>query len=225
MNRFPLATVRSHAVAVLLLAPVAAAAAEVPAAPEDGGPRRFEVTGVTSALNLREEPSLASRIVARLAPGTVLSNLGCREAAGHVWCDVQNFLGGPRGYVDAAYLAPAVAPHGAVLTGPDTSALRAGQGAFEATGLIPCAQAAGQPMTDCAFGVARAGGGDATVVITKPDGTTRTIFFAHGLPLGADASQADPAAFDFESRRESDLNLIRVGAERYEIPDAVTFGG
>jgi hypothetical protein len=28
-----------------------------------------------------------------------------------------------------------------------------------------------------------------------------------------------------EVERESDLNLIRVGDERYEIPDALIFGG
>ena len=158
-------------------------AAEVPAAPEDGGPRNWEVSGVTGALNLREQPSGKANIIARYPAGTLLDNLGCERAEGRVWCDVQQLGGGPRGYVAAEFLAPAVSPDGSVATGPDTSALRAGQGDLDATGRIPCAQSTGQPMTQCDFGVARAGGGYATVVITRPDGRTRAIFFRRGIPI------------------------------------------
>jgi hypothetical protein len=101
---------------------------------------------------------------------------------------------------------------------------RAGQGDFDSTGTIPCAQRAGQPMGQCKFGVSRAGGGTATVVITKPEGGTRAIFFIDGKPNSADTSQADGNSA-FSAERESDLNRIRVGDERYEIPDAVIHGG
>jgi hypothetical protein len=113
---------------------------------------------------------------------------------------------------------------GSVATGPDDSALRAGQGNFDATGTIPCAQYAGQPMNECKFGVARAGGGYATVVITKPDGRTRAIYFRMGKAVGADTSEADHPG-KFGTTREADLNFIRIGNERYEIPDAVVLGG
>ena len=195
----------------------------VPAAPEDGGPRNWEVAGVASVLNLREEPSTAARVVARYAPGTILDNLGCRVGEGGVWCDVQQLGGGPRGYVSAAFLKPAVSPDGSAATGPDDSALRAGQGRFDANGWIPCAQHLGQPTMQCEFGVARAGGGYATVVVKRPDGRPRAIFFRMGRPIGADTSEADPG--EFRATREADLNLIRVGDERYEIPDAVVLGG
>lgn len=198
--------------------------ADVPAAPEDGGPRLWEVTGVSSALKLRQQPSVAAPTIASYAPGTVLTNLGCQRAEYRVWCDVQQLGGGPRGYVAAEFLRPAVSPDGAVAMGPDDSALRAGQGDYDATGQIPCAQYRGQPMAQCAFGVARAGGGFATVVVTKPDGMKRTIFFANGTFLGADTSQADGYP-EYSARREADLNVIRVGDERYEIPDALIFGG
>lgn len=222
--------VRSLAIAVVLLplaaaaVPFGAAAAGVPAAPEDGGPRSWEVVGVSSSLNLREEPNRTARVVATYRPGTILANLGCRSAGGGVWCDVQELGGGPRGYVSLDFLRPAVSPDGSVAMGPDDSALRAGEGRFDATGKIPCAQAAGQPMGQCQFGVARAGGGYATVVVTRPDGRTRAIYFMMGRPLGADTSQADGYP-EFRATKESDLNLIRIGNERYEIPDAVILGG
>ncbi|MGD2068814.1 MAG: hypothetical protein PVI57_09110 [Gemmatimonadota bacterium] len=85
-------------------------------------------------------------------------------------------------------------------------------------------QGVGQPMTECEFGVARAGGGYATVVVQKPDGRSRALLFRMGRPFGADTSQADgyPA---FTASREGDLHLVRVGDERYEIPEAVVLGG
>jgi len=198
--------------------------AEVPAAPEEGGPRNWQVTGISGTLNLREQPSATAKIIARYAPGTILDNLGCRRADGRIWCDVQRLGGGPRGYVSAEFLKPAVSPDGSVATGPDDSALRAGQGKFDATGKIPCAQDVGQPMGQCEFGVARAGGGYATVVIKKPDGRTRAIYFRMAKPMGADTSQADGYP-EFRSTKENDLHLIRIGNERYEIPDAVVLGG
>ena len=202
----------------------ASAAKDMPAAPEDGGPRSWQVSGVSGALNLREQPTTAARIIATYPPGTILDNFGCRRADGRIWCDVQQLGGGPRGYVAAEFLTPAVSPDGSVATGPDNSAFRAGQSDFDATGQIPCGQYSGQPMTECEFGVARAGGGYATVAIRKPDGHTRAIFFRMGKPIGADTSEADGYP-EFGATKENDLHLIRVGNERYEIPDAVVLGG
>ena len=104
------------------------------------------------------------------------------------------------------------------------SAVRAGQGKFDATGKIPCAQAKGQPMGQCSFGVARDGGGTATVSVNLPDGRKRAIFFENGKPTGADLSQAD-GNMDFSYTKEADLYMIKAGNERYEIPEAVIYGG
>jgi hypothetical protein len=101
---------------------------------------------------------------------------------------------------------------------------RAGEGKFNATGKIPCAQAKGQPMGQCDFGVARAGGGTAAVSITRRDGRKRLIYFNAGKAVGADLSQAD-GNMDFKVSKEADLFMIRAGNERYEIPEAVIFGG
>ena len=94
---------------------------------------------------------------------------------------------------------------------------------YHATGQIPCATAAGQPTGSCPFGVVRKGGGSGTVTVTKPDGRTRSIFFAKGNATNYDVSQADRG--EFSASKQGDLNVIRIGPERYEIPDAVISGG
>jgi hypothetical protein len=104
------------------------------------------------------------------------------------------------------------------------TARRAGEGSFDATGQVPCAQSKGQPMGQCAFGVARASGGTATVSVTRPDGRKRIIFFSKGKAVGADLSQAD-GNMTFRATKEADLFRIQAGDERYEIPEAAVFGG
>jgi hypothetical protein len=79
-------------------------------------------------------------------------------------------------------------------------------------------------MVQCDFGVARAGGGTAAVSVTRPDGRKRVIFFKAGKAVAADLSQAD-GNMSFSATKEADLFLIRAGNERYEIPEAVIFGG
>lgn len=199
-------------------------AASVPAAPEDGGPRNFQVTGVTTSLNMRAGPSVSAGVVGHLKPGAILSNLGCQAAGGRAWCYVQPFEGGPVGYVDASYLTGAVGPNGAVATGPDDSALRAGKGEFDATGKVPCAMKPDQPMTRCDMGVARAGEGYATVVITRLDGRKRIVFFTLGRAMGTDSAEADPSSFRFAATKVGDLTTVHIGDERYEIPDVVVLG-
>lgn len=104
------------------------------------------------------------------------------------------------------------------------TASRAAQGRFNATGKIPCAQHRGQPAGQCDFGVARAGGGTATVAVSLPDGRRRLLFFENGRAVGTDHDPAGDGA-GFRATREADLNLIKTGDERYEVPDAVVFGG
>jgi hypothetical protein len=102
---------------------------------------------------------------------------------------------------------------------------RAGQGQFDATSSVPCSQSRGQPLNQqCKAGVARDGGGSATVIITRPDGRKRAIFFDKGTAVGADLSQAD-GNMNFKARKDADLYIIQAGDERYEVPEAVVFGG
>lgn len=94
---------------------------------------------------------------------------------------------------------------------------------YHATGTITCAMGGGQPAGSCAFGVKRKGNGSGTVIVTKPDGRKRTIFFENGNATGADTNEADPG--EFAARKQNDLSIVLVGEERYEVPDAVIFGG
>jgi hypothetical protein len=45
-----------------------------------------------------------------------------------------------------------------------------------------------------------------------------------GKPIGADTSEAAGYS-EFRATKENDLLIIRIGDERYEIPDAVVLGG
>jgi len=111
---------------------------------------------------------------------------------------------------------------GAAAAEPATQ--QAGGASSSASGNIPCAQGKGQPMGQCPFSVAREGKGTATVSVTLPDGRKRAIFFDKGKAIGADLSQAD-GNMKFRATKKADLYLIEAGDERYEIPEAVVFGG
>jgi hypothetical protein len=94
---------------------------------------------------------------------------------------------------------------------------------YHATGNIPCSMGGGAPTGSCPFGVTRQGGGTADVTVTKPDGRTRVIIFQNGRAIAANTSEADPGKFS--ASKQADLNIIKIGQERYEIPDAVVSGG
>lgn len=93
---------------------------------------------------------------------------------------------------------------------------------FQATGRISCQLGKGQPTTHCDMGVQREGNGSGMVTVIKPDGRKRVIYFENGRATGYDQSQSDQGAFS--ANRESDLNIIHIGEERYEIPDVVILG-
>ena len=166
-----------HALAAtlaMLAAGTTAQAASVPRDPDNGGPRDWTVVSKSGPVALREQAAPGASVIAKFTPGTVLDNVGgCIAAAGGVWCDVQKLGGGARGYVSLEFLTPAIAPDGVAHSGPDDSALRAGEGRFDATGQVPCAKNAGQPMGQCDFGVARAGGGYAPNQVHLPVGCNK----------------------------------------------------
>ena len=91
---------------------------------------------------------------------------------------------------------------------------------YNATAQVPCAKAAAAPMAPCQAGVLRFPGGEATVQVKLPGGGMRSIYFKNGKP---DSTDAGPVAMS--STRSGDLMTIRIGSERYEIPDAFVNGG
>ncbi|SEA99122.1 SH3 domain-containing protein [Rubrimonas cliftonensis] len=196
-----------------------------------GGPDYWEVTGVTSTLNIRSAPSTGAAVAGRVRRQEALRNLGCRMAEGRRWCQVET-LGQPRfsGWAAgdilraSAYAGEQAAPERPETPPSESAAARAGRGAFDATGAIPCRQYAGELTAQCDFGVARGHGGEATLIVMRPEGTTRALFFENGVFLSADASQADGYP-DYAATREGDLFVITVGEERYEAPDSAVFGG
>ena len=146
-----------------------------------GEPPYVSSFSMTGQLNIRSQPSIYADILGVIDSGTLLRNTGCVEKVDLRWCEVATVNEVLTGWAEDGSLEPA------------DSVLRAGQSVYDAVGLVPCAIGLGAPTAQCAFGVARDDGRSATVVVTKPDGIERILFFADD--------------------------------ERYEIPDAVIFGG
>ena len=183
-----------------------------------GGPDYWQVAGVGGgdALNVRNGPSTRYGVISKLRNGSVLQNRGCRMTGDTRWCSIRAAGSGQQGWVAGRYLVESAAPRAPSMPegGP------AGNGTpFDATGSVACATDAGQPTRPCLFGVVRDGPGNAGVWIGLSDGRERQILFEGGRPV---ATNID-AALSFE--KEADLHLVRIGDERYEIPDAVVFGG
>lgn len=92
---------------------------------------------------------------------------------------------------------------------------------FHAATTIACAPPYAAGTKECeAFVIRRGFGGTATVEVRWGDGLKRRILFVKGKVVAADA----PATFSVE--REGDVSVVRFGEEeRFEIPDALVYGG
>ena len=182
-----------------------------------GGPDYWEVSGVEDGgLNLRAGPSTRYAVASTLQNGDVLENRGCRLTGDVRWCEIRATGSGVTGWVAGQYLVETAPPQAAAVPkgGPT------GNGApFDATGFVPCATAVGQPMRPCPFGVIREGPGNAGVWIALGEGKERQILFEAGAPVAT-----GPAA-DFSFEKAADRTDVKVADERYEIPDAVVYGG
>ncbi|MEW9922295.1 META domain-containing protein [Marimonas sp. MJW-29] len=176
--------------------------------PPAGSPPYLNPFGLSEDLPINAQPDTSSDVVGGAFSGQVLRNLGCESD----WCRVEPLDGSFSGWSQRTYLERS------------DSILRAAQRVFDAVGPVPCAVGEGTPMGTCGMGVARDQGGTATVVVAKPDGVSRILFFTDGAFIGSDTSQAG-GGFESSAVRERDLTLIRVDNERYEIVDAVIFGG
>lgn len=123
-----------------------------------------------------------------------------------------------------SFKAPGGGAHGSSAPSRGDSAGRAGRGDFDAHAPVQCAEGAGAAWAQCNAAVAREGGGTATVVVTRPDGRKRFIFFKKGKAISADLSQADGSQH-FKATRKGGMYLIEAGHERYEFVEALVYGG
>ena len=80
--------------------------ATVPASAQQGGPAKWQVTGVNSWLNLRKSATTRSDVLAHLEAGTELSSKGCDYRNDRVWCEVAT-QDGKTGFVAHDYLKSA----------------------------------------------------------------------------------------------------------------------
>jgi len=183
-----------------------------------GGPDYWKVSGVQGddALDLRAGPAGRYDAVGKLGNGEIAQNRGCRLTGRERWCQVRAAHSGATGWVAGRYLVESAAPPSATVAedGP------VGNGVpFDATGMVPCATATGQPMRQCPFGVVREGPGNAGVWIATGNGDERHFLFEGGTPVAT--SPADTLEFE----KSGDLFILRVADERFEIPEAVVNGG
>lgn len=183
-----------------------------------GGPDWWQVSlqQAGSGLNIHSGPHARYPVISQAANGELAQNRGCRMTGPDRWCNVRFQGSGQQGWVSGRYLVEAAAPDAPEVPagGP------VGNGTpFDATGEVACALAEGQPMRSCPFGVVRDGPGNAGVWIALGEGRERAILFEGGVPVSADA----PEPMSFE--KTGDLFSVRIGAERYDIPEAVIFGG
>jgi hypothetical protein len=167
-------------------------------------------------LSVRSGPRAVYEVVGEVQNGETLQNNGCRMNDDQRWCEIRATGSGLSGWVTGSFLTEGSAPRPAeTLPGGPV-----GNGfPFDATGSVPCSTAAGQPSRPCPFGVVREGPGNAGVWIALGDGTERHFLFEGGVPV------ATNVAAELTFSKEADLFLIRVGNERYEIPEAVVNGG
>jgi hypothetical protein len=92
---------------------------------------------------------------------------------------------------------------------------------FHASAKVACAPPFGATTRKCdAFVIRRGFDGTATVEVRWGEGLKRHILFVKGKAVAADAT--DPLAVE----RRGDVSVVRFGDdERFEIPDALVFGG
>jgi hypothetical protein len=92
---------------------------------------------------------------------------------------------------------------------------------FHASTKISCAVPYDAKTRECeAFVIRRGFGGTATVEVRWGEGTKRRILFVKGKAVAADSPEA------LVAMRNGDVSVVSFGSdERFEIPDALIFGG
>ncbi len=95
---------------------------------------------------------------------------------------------------------------------------------FTASGQIKCVRDKDAADAMCDFGVVREGNGNGWVMVFWPDTGSRVIYFEDGTPSSFDSSAADGDA-ELTATKDGDTHIVMIGDSRFEIPDAVIYGG
>jgi hypothetical protein len=97
---------------------------------------------------------------------------------------------------------------------------------FAAMGQVPCVTRAGWRLRDCTAGLVRRPDGSAVVTIFHPEGRSRDIAFdPAGRATGvATAEQDGSDRQPFSATRRGTITVVRLGPERYDIPDSLVRG-
>jgi hypothetical protein len=109
--------------------------------------------------------------------------------------------------------------HGVTLISvPDEAGVAAGE-----SGTLRCAHRVGQRLRACRFEITRGDDRSAVLVVHLPGGGTRAIFFApDGMVVGVASKAGDrPTRGKVSEAKKADVDVISVGAERYEVPARV----
>ncbi len=183
-----------------------------------GGPDFWLVTGVGDgdALNMRSGPATRYPVISKVRNGQTAQNQGCRQTGDQHWCQVRLSNSGTMGWVAGRYLVETAAPRSPAV--PEGGPVGNGT-PFDATGSIPCSTSEGQAPQPCPFGVVRSGPGNAGIWIALGNGNERQILFESGEPVATNS--ADELSFE----KQNYSYQVRIGDERYEIPEAVIYGG
>lgn len=182
-----------------------------------GGPDWWAVSiRPSSALNIRSGPATRYDAVGQAQNGEILQNRGCRMTGTERWCSIRTYGSGQQGWVSGQFLTETPPP--GMADAPKGGPIGNGN-PFDATGFVPCAAKADAPMQNCPFGVIRDGPGNAGVWIALAGGVERQVLFEANMPV---ATNLD-ARMTVE--RSDDMTMVRIGEERYEIPDALVNGG
>lgn len=188
------------------------ALAMAPAAAQEADgtePEFWEVTGLAPAatLTLRQEAAVSAAVVADVARGTVLRNLGCTGEGGETWCEVELADGGPRGWASGRYLAAYAEPPPGAGTGRVPG--------IPPTGTVFC-QLGADAAASCPFVVRRMENGGMELVVTFADGFQRLLEFQGGEVFSPDPTD------EVTATRGDGTTVVEVNAvERIEVPDAV----
>lgn len=172
-----------------------------------GGPDHWRVRVASGNVNLRSEPSVGGQVLALLANGDGVRNLGCRMNEGRRWCNVSMLEPVVEGWVagdyliESADLATPTADDGGDALVPGTD--------FNATGVTDCYAGPGADADACTFGVKREGDGNGTVSVAHP----RIVRYEDGRPVGVQAE-----------KREDGYNITIEGIS-IVLPDAVIHRG